>query len=182
METQVDGTTSEKTCRESQLQTGIASYEDTCIKLCESKDEVANSSDSSEVTEFRRSKRERKLTELKTNIYKQTKSCLIDKLLYLKTEVNSIDTASISCEIKQLEALVKDFNYVSELLKLPQPIQRESYIREYQAILSDWNDVKASLILNSQIHELTTSGLTKRHRFRMRRNQSLPQYALLHLF
>ena len=60
METQVDGTTSEKTRRESQLQTGIASYEDTCIKLCESKDEVANSSDSSEVTEFRRSKRERK--------------------------------------------------------------------------------------------------------------------------
>ena len=93
METQVDGTTSEKTRRESQLQTGIASYEDTCIKLCESKDEVANSSDSSEVTEFCRSKRERKLTEkgrdylleLKTNIYKQTKSCLIDKLLYLKT-------------------------------------------------------------------------------------------------
>ena len=45
METQVDGTTSEKTRRESQLQTGIASYENTCIKLCESKDEVANSSD-----------------------------------------------------------------------------------------------------------------------------------------
>ena len=59
------------------MQTGIALYKDTCIKLCESKDEVANSSDSSEVTEFRGSKRERKLTEkgrdylleLKTNIY-----------------------------------------------------------------------------------------------------------------
>ena len=55
----------------------------------------------------------------------------------------------------QLETLVKDFNYVShELLKLLQPIKRERYIREFQAILSDWNDVKTSLILNSQIHEI----------------------------
>ena len=155
------------------MQTGIDSYEDTSVDLCESKDEATNKGDSSKVAEFSKSQRERKLTEkgrdylleLKTNIYKQTKSCLTGKLLYLKSEVNSIDTTSLACEIEQLETLVKDFNHVSdELLKLLQPIQRESYIRECQAILGDWNDLKAS-------------GLTKHHRFRMRKNPSLP-----HLF
>ena len=40
MENPVDGTTSEKTRRESQLQAGIDSYEDTSVNLCESKDEA----------------------------------------------------------------------------------------------------------------------------------------------
>ena len=157
MENQVDETTSEKNRQEPS--TGLASSEN--INMFESKNEVAHASDLSEVTELRRSTRERKLTEkgrdylleLKINIYEQTKCCLNDKLSCLKE--GNIDATNITCEIEQLETLVKDFNHVSdELLKLLSPVQRESCIRECQTILSEWNHVKASSTLNSQIHEI----------------------------
>ncbi len=43
---------------------------------------------------------------------------------------------------------------MDELLKLLQPEQQEDYIRECQSILSDWNNVKASLVLHLQKYEI----------------------------
>ena len=94
------------------------------------------------------------------SVYEQTKCCLNDKLWSLKE--GNIDATNITCEIEQLETLVNDFNHVSdELLKLLAPLQRESCIRECQTILSEWNHVKASLTLNSKIHEIDNIRLTQ---------------------
>ena len=124
---------------------------------------VSDQGSLSEVTECRRSTRERKLNqkgkeyilELKRNIFKQTKCCLVDKLSSLKTEVSTLEGSSITYEIEQLETLVKEFNQnLDELLKLLEPEQRESYITECQSVLNDWNNVKGSLVLNMQKYEI----------------------------
>ncbi len=73
----------------------------------------------------------------------------------LKTEVNTLEETNIRYEIEQVEALVTNFNQVlDELLKLLQTEQREDYIRECQSVLSDWNNVKASLVLHLQKYEI----------------------------
>ena len=67
-------------------------------------------------------------------------------------KVNTLKETNIRYVIEQLEAIVPNFNQVlDELLKL---LQQEDYIRECQSILSDWNNVKASLVLHLQKYEI----------------------------